>query len=48
MRNAKWKMESGKLPLKAVVIAVLVLLALSTAVISVDAHCWGSSLSGLS
>ena len=42
MRNAKSKVESGKLPLKAVAIVALVLLALSTAVISVDAHMPGA------
>ena len=44
MRNEKRKvqMQSAKLQLKAVVIAALVLLALSTAVISVDAHMPGA------
>ena len=42
MRNEKSKVESGKLPLKAVAIVALVLMALSTAVISVDAHMPGA------
>ncbi|MCK4476144.1 MAG: hypothetical protein KAU16_05400 [Methanophagales archaeon] len=42
MKKEKCKMESAKLPLKAVAIVALVLLALSTAVISVDAHMPGA------
>jgi hypothetical protein len=42
MRNEKSKVQSAKLPLKAVAIVALVLLALSTAVISVDAHMPGA------
>ncbi len=42
MKNEKSKVQSGKLPLKAVAIAALVLLALSTAVVSVDAHMPGA------
>ncbi len=38
MKKEKSKMQSAKLPLKAVAIVALVLLALSSAVISVDAH----------
>lgn len=42
MRNEKSKVQSGKSPLKAVAIVALVLMALSTAVISVDAHMPGA------
>ena len=42
MKKEKWKVESGKLPLKAVAIVIMSLLALSTAVISVDAHMPGA------
>lgn len=42
MKKEKSEMKSAKLPLKAVVIAALVLLALSTAFISVDAHMPGA------
>lgn len=42
MRDGKSKLQSGKLPLKAVAIVALVLLALSTAVVSVDAHMPGA------